>query len=173
MKIINKTACSIGSYPSPQSWDYPTPPEGYAIVPDTVDLTEFYAFNGFVTLTIEQTVVGLYPTVNEDGEEVNEPIYADTMTAYTPNVEAWEVWKATLHEPEEPAPTPEERIAELEAANVALEDAMCEMDLANQEQIAKLQATNTALEDALCEMDLMNEERFVAIEDALCELDAG
>ena len=81
---------------------------------------------------------------------------------------------------QETIPTTDARIASLETenaalreANVALEDAMCEMDLASQEQIATLQADNTALEDALCEMDLANEERFVAIEDALCELDAN
>ena len=44
-------------------------------------------------------------------------------------------------------PTAEERIAELEAVNAELEDAMCEMDAANEERMA-------AIEDALCEMDM-------------------
>ena len=51
-----------------------------------------------------------------------------------------------LPEPER-KPTPEERIAELEAINEELEDALCEMDAANEERIA-------AIEDALCEMDM-------------------
>lgn len=41
------------------------------------------------------------------------------------------------------------------------------------ERIAALKATNAALEDALCEMDAANEERMAAIEDALCEMDMG
>ena len=49
--------------------------------------------------------------------------------------------------PDPPAPTPEERIAALEAVNAALEDAICEMDAANEERMA-------AIEDALCEMDM-------------------
>ena len=173
MEIIRKEANPSGAYPAPQNWDSNTPPEGHAVILDTVDMADFYAYNGFVMLTIEQAEVGTNTTINENGEVVNEPIYADAVTAYTPNVEAWETWKASLPEPADPEPTPEERIAELEAANIALEDAMCEMDIANQEQIAELQATNIALEDALCEMDVANEERFVAIEDALCELDKG
>ena len=47
----------------------------------------------------------------------------------------------------EPAPSTEERVTELEAATAALEDAVCEMDAANEERIA-------AIEDALCEMDM-------------------
>lgn len=75
--------------------------------------------------------------------------------------------------PVPPAPTTEERIAELEAINAELEDAMCEMDSANQEEITALNETVSALEDAVCEMDAMNEERMAAIEDALCEMDMG
>ena len=57
----------------------------------------------------------------------------------------------------EPKPTAEERIAELEAINAELEDAMCEMDVVNQEQqrdIADLKEANAAIEDALCEIDM-------------------
>lgn len=68
-------------------------------------------------------------------------------------------------------PTTEERIAELEAVNAELEDAMCEMDASNQAEIEELQETTSALEDAICEMDAANEERMAAIEDALCEKD--
>ena len=49
--------------------------------------------------------------------------------------------------PATPPPTPDERITELEAINAELEDAMCEMDAANEERFA-------AIEDALCEMDM-------------------
>lgn len=176
MQIIEKVPNEFGAYSTPQSWSEFTPPEGYAIIPDSVDMTDFYAYNGFVILTIEameytvpveksvpvekhrQVIAG----INEDGtpkfatetyyeyamQTVDEPCTIDTVTACVPNVEAWEAWKASLPIPKKPEPTEEERIAELEAANVELEDAMCEMDLAN-------------------------EERFVAIEDALCELDKG
>ena len=49
-------------------------------------------------------------------------------------------------EPERKATT-EERVTDLEQATSALEDAMCEMDAANEERMA-------AIEDALCEMDM-------------------
>ena len=42
-----------------------------------------------------------------------------------------------------------------------------------EERIAELEAVNAELEDALCEMDAANEERMAAIEDALCEMDMG
>lgn len=147
MKIIQKQPNASGAFPAPQSWNSNVPPSGYAII--DLDMTEFYEYNGFVTLTIED----------------------DTVTAYTPNVEAWEEWKASLPEPEEPEPTTEERIAELEATNAELEDAMCEMDAVNQAEITELRENVSALEDAVCEMDAANEERMAAIEDALCERD--
>ena len=65
-----------------------------------------------------------------------------------------------------PVPTADERITELETINAELEDAMCEMDAANEERFAPI-------EDALCEMDALTEERLGAIEDALCEMDMG
>ena len=141
--IIQKQPNPSGAYPAPQTWNG-KPPVGCAIIPDTVDMTNFYAYNGFVILAIE----------------------GDTVTGYTPNTEAWEKWKAEQPEPQEPEPTTEEQIAELE-------NAMCEMDAINQEEISALQGTTSALEDALCEMEAVNEERMAAIEDALCEMDAG
>jgi len=42
-----------------------------------------------------------------------------------------------------------------------------------EERIAELEAINAELEDAMCEMDAATEERFAAIEDALCEMDMG
>lgn len=41
------------------------------------------------------------------------------------------------------------------------------------ERITVLEEATTALEDAVCEMDAANEERMAAIEDALCEMDMG
>lgn len=151
MNIIRKKANPSGAYPAPQSWNKSAPPNGYAIIPDTVDMADFYAYNGFATFTIE----------------------GDTVTGYTPNVEAWEEWKASLPEPQPEPPTTEERIAELEATNAELEDAMCEMDAANQAEITELRENVSALEDAVCEMDALNEKRIAAVEDALCEMDMG
>ncbi len=53
----------------------------------------------------------------------------------------------TVLEPIVPEPTTEERVAQLEASTAALEDAICEMDAANEERMA-------AIEDALCEIDM-------------------
>ena len=151
MKIIRKQPNSSGAYPPINAWGGTTPPGGYAIIPDDVDTSVFYTYNGFVTLTVED----------------------NTVTGFIPDVEAWEAWKANLPEPTPPKPTVDERIAELETINAELEDAMCEMDSANQEEITALNETVSALEDALCEMDAANEERMAAIEDALCEMDMG
>lgn len=84
--IIRKQPNPSGAYPAPQSWNG-KPPEGHALI--TLDMTEFYAYNGFVTLDIE----------------------GDTVTAYAPNIESWEEWKASLPEPTEPEPTAEEDTA--------------------------------------------------------------
>lgn len=123
MKIIQKQPNPSGAYPAPQTWNSNVPPSGYAII--DLDMTEFYTYNGFVTLTIE----------------------GDTVTSYEPNVEAWEDWKANPPEPTPPEPTMDERITELETINAELEDAMCEMDAENEERFA-------AIEDALCEIDM-------------------
>ncbi len=56
-------------------------PSGYAIVPDGFDTTEFYTYNGFVTAEIVDGVV----------------------ISMTPDVEAWEAWKAE-NPPVEPEP---------------------------------------------------------------------
>ena len=88
MNIITKTAYENSGYPPIQSWDNLAIPDGYAVWPDSVDAADYYAYNGFVTLTVEQV----------DG--------VDTVTKYEPNVEAWEAWKATLP-PDPPEPEPE------------------------------------------------------------------
>ena len=51
--IITKIPNASGAHPAPQNWNKPTPPDGYAVIHDTVDMADFYSHNGFVTLTIE------------------------------------------------------------------------------------------------------------------------
>ena len=150
MLIISKQPNPSGAYPAIQTWEDITPPPGYAEVPDALDMVNFYAYNAFVTLTIEEIehtrqvektgtvkktrsvphtesvektreVNGVIETYYEDEVyHVNEVYYepvtevfdesytVDTVTAYEPNVEAWEAWKASLPEPTEPEPTEEE-----------------------------------------------------------------
>ena len=86
MNIININPTTSECTYSIQSWNKSEPPNGYAIVPDEIDLTDFYAYNGFVTLTIENNI----------------------LTSYIPNVEAWEYWRASLPEPEPEQPTAQE-----------------------------------------------------------------
>ena len=83
MNIIFKEPYENGGYSNMQTWDASAPiPETHALWPDTLDTADYYAYNGFVVLSIE-TIDGV-----------------DTVTAYEPNVEAWEAWKASLPEPE-------------------------------------------------------------------------
>ena len=44
---------------------------------------------------------------------------------------------------------------------------------AEKEQLRKLPEQVAAIEDALCEQDMASQERLAAIEDSLCELDAA
>lgn len=62
-----------------QSWHTPVIPEGYALLDDSVDTSGFYQYNGCVDLTTTDGVV----------------------TAITPNVTAWNTWKATQPTQEE------------------------------------------------------------------------
>ena len=82
MNIIFKEPYENGGYSNMQTWDNLPIPETHALWPDTLDTADYYAYNGFVVLTIE-TIDGV-----------------DTVTAYELNVEAWEAWKASLPEPE-------------------------------------------------------------------------
>lgn len=124
--IIQKQPNPSGAYPAPQTWHGNKPPVGYAIVPDAVDMTDFYAYNGFVVLTIE----------------------GDTVTAYEPNVDAWEEWQSNLPEPTDPEPTLDDRVTVLEA------------------QVA--QADETAIE--LFEMQMAQEEINTAQDEALIDI---
>ena len=79
MRIICKVASANGRYSGPQSWNINDPlPDGYAWLPEDLDLTEFIRYKGFVTLTIE------------DG----------TVTAITPNQAAYDAWLAEHPEPD-------------------------------------------------------------------------
>ena len=93
--IIQKQPNPSGAYPAPQSWNRNVLPDGYATIADAVDMTDFYAYNGFVTLVVTD----------------------DVVTAYQPNIQAWEEWKAQQPEPRpepKPEPTTEERVSALE-----------------------------------------------------------
>ena len=72
IKIENQN----GYYPPIQTWSQAVVPNGYAVIPDYVDTSVFYEYNGFVNLEIVNNIV-------------------NDMTA---NVEAWENWKASLPE---------------------------------------------------------------------------
>lgn len=99
MNIIQINANENGGRPPMQSW-HGAPPEGYALVPDTLDTSAFYDFMGFVTLELD----------------------GSTVTAMTGNQEALDAHKASLPEPVEPPPTTEERVAALEAENKLLKE---------------------------------------------------
>jgi len=112
MNTISATPNPSGAYPSPQTWPGNEPPEGYAVIPDELDMSDFYTLNGFVTLTIE------------DG----------AVTDYAPNTEARETWLASLPEPTPPEPTLDERVTQLTAqlkasiqSNAMLEECLVEM----------------------------------------------
>lgn len=94
MKIIRTTPNDSGAYPGIQAGTFRAIPDGYARWPDDLDTAEFYAHNGFVTLTIEDVAIEVSPGVCD---------VERTVTAVTPNLEAWEAWK----EEEAAKPTPE------------------------------------------------------------------
>ena len=100
MRILAKTTSKNGGYSVIQTWPGPMPPEGYVIVPDTLDTSVFYEFLGFVDLTIE----------------------GDTVIAMTGNQAALDAYKASLPEPVDPPPTTEKRVAALEAENKLLKE---------------------------------------------------
>lgn len=79
MYYIVKTPTKEGAYPPPQSLKA----KGLLNFPEEL-INEFNNYNGFVSLTVK----------------------GDTVTAISPNVEAWEEWKKTKTEEEE-TPQPE------------------------------------------------------------------
>lgn len=98
MHILSRKLSENGGYSVIQTWPGDVPPEGYVIVPDTLDTSVFYEFLGFVDLTIE----------------------GDTVTAMIGNQAALDAYKASLPEPIDPPPTTEERVAALESENTML-----------------------------------------------------
>lgn len=100
MQILQKAPLENSGHSAIQTWPGEVPPEGYVIVPDTLDTKVFYEFLGFVDLTIE----------------------GDTVTAMTGNQAALDAYKASLPEPVDPPPTTEERVAALEAENKLLKE---------------------------------------------------
>ena len=98
MQILRKKPFENSGYSVIQTWPGEVPPEGYVIVPDTLDTSVFYEFLGFVDLTIE----------------------GDTVTAMTGNQAALDAYKASLPEPAEPEPTTDERVTALESENAML-----------------------------------------------------
>ena len=135
MLIIQKNPNPSGAYPALQTWNMETPPNGYAVIADTVDMADFYAYNGFVTLIIEaiehtreEEVCTIEETCYEDEVHgVDETYIIDTVTAYTPNVEAWEAWKASLPEPTEPNPSKLDQIEAQVAYTAMMTDTLLEV----------------------------------------------
>lgn len=87
MKLIRTIVNPSGAYPPIQEGRFLAIPEGMALWPEELDTTDFYQYNGFVTLV----------TAQSEGITV--------VTGYQANVEAWEAWKESL--PPDPGPEPE------------------------------------------------------------------
>lgn len=88
MKYLTPTPNPSGAYPAPQSNAFK----------DAIPLTDEQAetviqYNGFVTIT----------------QEPDEDIEGSSVTV-TPDLEAWEAWKASQSEPEEIPPSKEEQL---------------------------------------------------------------
>ena len=98
MKYLTPTPNPSGAYPAPQS----NPFKGAIPLTDEQAQT-VVDYNGFVTITShEETIV-------DD--------FTRTVYEVTPNLEAWEAWKASLPPEPEPEPAPEYvTYAELAAA---------------------------------------------------------
>lgn len=146
MNIIQRYPNPSGAYPAPQTWATPNIPTTHVQIADSVDMTDFYIYNGFVILTIEDNIV----------------------TAYTPNVEAWEEWKNSLPKPKE-EPTQEERIEILEEQVAQADEVMISMFESQallEEQLAL--TDETAIQ--LFEAQAMQEEINTAQDDALIEI---
>ena len=108
MNIIQKHPNSSGAYPSIQAWVEPTLPDGYYQVAHGVELS----CGGFGTLTVEDGIV----------------------TAFTPDVEAWEQWQA-----EHPTPEPTlDDITALQLAVAELAESQAADQTANELALAEL-----------------------------------
>lgn len=103
MKLIYGTPGPSGAYPPLISGLGERVP-GWLEVGDGCDTTPLAEYNGFVTLTVE------------DGK----------ATSMSPNLEAWEAWKASLPPEAEPGPTAEDVTLELLAEH---EERLCMLEL--------------------------------------------
>ena len=95
MQIIRTTPNESGAYLAPREWNELTVPDGHVAVTDGLDMTAFFASNGFITPTLTEGV----------------------LTSYVTNTEAWNAWKAeeAAKIPPTPEPTIEQRTTALEA----------------------------------------------------------
>ncbi len=99
MLYIRPTPNESGAYPAPQSTSFPG-----ALILTGEQAARLVAYNGFVTLTVE------------DGD----------VTTVTPNTEAWEAWKSSLPAQAEPEPTAEDLTLDLLAEH---EERLCMLEL--------------------------------------------
>jgi len=116
MKLVYQNPNPSGAYAPIQEGNFSAVPEGMAVWPDSLSTADFYVCGGFVTLAVEQveTVVGqeivTTPATEEGGKPVaelrNVVVMIPTVTACTPNTEAWEAWRASLPGPVEPVDEP-------------------------------------------------------------------
>ena len=88
MYIIPQSPSASGAFPPLQHWGGLTPPDGYDVWPEELDTADFYAYNGFVVLTVVR----------------------GTVVSCQPNQPAFEAWQA-----EQLAARKAERIAESKA----------------------------------------------------------
>ena len=95
MRFLENKRGSSGAYGAVHKWDYSYLPDGFVLIPDDLDLTEFFQYKGFVTLTIAD----------------------DTVTAITPDQAAYDAWMA---EHPEPDPLPAAKDARQEENKAAL-----------------------------------------------------
>lgn len=94
MKYVTATPNPSGAYPAPQS----KPFSGCLALADS-QAAVLVQYNGFVTIT----------------QEPDEEVEGASVTV-TPDLEAWEEWKASLPPEPEPTPSVEERVTNLETA---------------------------------------------------------
>lgn len=95
MKIIQIAARENGSRPPIQTWNGVQPPGGYAVVPDTLDLSVWAEYSGFVELAVADGIV----------------------TGMAGNAAALAAYRLSLPEPGAPVQTDAQRLAALEEEN--------------------------------------------------------
>lgn len=116
MKLVYINPNPSGAYPGIQEGNFSGVPEGMAVWPDTLPTDDFYSYNGFVSLTVEELTIitgqetVVIPAAEEGGESTTEirnvTVVIPTVTACTPNTEAWEAWQASLPDPVETVDEP-------------------------------------------------------------------